>query len=352
MGEVTAHLLESLAGRDELDVTAYAITWRGRDELVEALPPGVAASTRPFPARATRLLWPRVATPRIERWTGPVDVVHATAFVAPPSDAPVLLTIHDLTCIRFPEMCTTDTLTYPRLITVALERGATVHTYSDFIAAEVRQEFGLSDDRVIRVYPGLARTERGDPERGHRVAGVAHYVLALGTIEPRKNLPTLVRAFDLVAAAEPDVQLLVAGPDGWGIEAFEGACAAATHASRIRRIGYVDSGDRRDLLAGATALAFPSVYEGFGHPPLEAMRAGVPVVASNAGALPEVLGDAALLPDPHDAPAIADAMARVLRDETLRSELVARGRVRAASFEWSRQVEEFAALYQTIGRAP
>jgi len=345
VGEVTLHLLESLAARDDLDLAAYAITWRGREELDRVVPPGVRCATRPFPARATRVLWPRVARPTIERWTGPVDVVHATGFVAPPSAAPVLLTIHDLTFVRFPEMCTRDTLSYGRLIRVALDRGATVHTYSDFVADEVRATFALPPERVVRVYPGLAPTAGGDPVRGRRLARGERYVLALATIEPRKNLPTLVRAFDAVADGDADVHLVIAGPNGWGVESFDAACSAARNRGRIHRLGYVDDRDRRDLLAGAALLAYPSIYEGFGHPPLEAMGAGVPVVASSGGALPEVLGDAALLPDPLDIEAVSDALARALSDDDLRSRLRDLGGARAARYTWPHATGEIAQLY-------
>jgi glycosyltransferase involved in cell wall biosynthesis len=352
VGEVTWHLLESLVAFDDLDLAAYAITWRGRGDLEGVVPPGVDCSTRPFPARATRVLWPRLPRPKIEQWTGPVDLVHATSFVAPPSDAPVLVTIHDLTFVRFPEMCIADTLTYPRLLGVAFERGAIVHTYSDFVAAEVREHFDLPDDRVLRVYPGLAPTADGDPARGRQVARAERYVLALATVEPRKNLPALVRAFDHVAAGDGDLHLVVAGPSGWGAEEFDAACAAAHHADRIHHLGYVAAHDRRDLLAGAAALAFPSVYEGFGHPPLEAMQARVPVVASSAGALPEVLGDAALLPDPADDDAIADALARVLTDDALRRELIERGTALTRHYSWERQGSAFAQLYRDVAATP
>jgi glycosyltransferase involved in cell wall biosynthesis len=175
-------------------------------------------------------------------------------------------------------------------------------------------------------------------------------VLALGTVEPRKNLPALVRAFDLVAGNDPDVVLAVAGPDGWGVEAFESAVATSRHGDRVRRLGFQDEARRRDLLAGATVLAYPSVYEGFGHPPLEAMRAGVPVVASSAGALPEVLGDAALLPDPADVDAIAGALSRVLSDPDLRTSLVMRGRARVEHYTWGRAAERFALQYRELAR--
>jgi glycosyltransferase involved in cell wall biosynthesis len=348
VGQVTAALIDALAGRDDVDLAAYAVTWKGRHDLAASLPAGVSAATAPFPARLTRLLWPKVAFPRVERWTGPVDVVHATNFVAPPSRAPVVLTIHDLTVVHFPEMCTRDTLTYPHLIRVAIDRGATIHTFSEFVANETREHFGVPAERVVCIPPGIAATEQGDAPLGRSRAGADRYVLALGTVEPRKNLPALVRAFDRVASGDPEVSLVLAGPDGWGVDDLDEAVRAAGHADRIRRLPYQDDAQRRDLLAGASVLAYPSVYEGFGHPPLEAMRAGVPVVASNAGPLPEVLGDAALLPDPRDIDAIADALDRVLRDDTLRAELTTRGRARAARYTWTAAADAFAALYQRV----
>jgi glycosyltransferase involved in cell wall biosynthesis len=348
VGQVTAHLIEALAARDDVDLRAFAISWRGRKGLEAELSSNVLAATKPFPARLTRLLWPRTPRPHVEYWTGPVDIVHATSFVAPPSHGPVLLTVHDLTFVRFAEMCAGDTLTYPRLIRVALDRGAVIHTYSDCIAEEIVEHFALPPERVVRVYPGLAPTSGGDAARGRLLAGTDRYVLALGTIEPRKNLPMLVRAFDAVAADDPSVRLVIGGPDGWGAEAFAEACAAAHHGDRVMRLGYVDVRDRRDLLAGATVLAYPSIYEGFGHPPLEAMLAGVPVVASNAGALVEVLGSAALLPDPNDADAIAAALTRALTDRELRAELIRLGHERTDRYTWDRAAGDFTALYQEI----
>jgi glycosyltransferase involved in cell wall biosynthesis len=284
----------------------------------------------------------------VEYWTGPVDVVHATNYVAPPSRAPVLVSVADLSCVRYPELGTRDTRRYPRLIGVALDRGATVHTLSDFVAAEIREHFQVPADRVVRIYPGLVSVPDGDLGIGRTLAGAARYVLALGTVEPRKNLPTLVRAFDSVCDTAPGVVLVVAGPDGWGVEAYGEAVAAARHPDRIRRLGYVSEAERAGLLAGATMLAYPSVYEGFGFPPLEAMQAGVPVVASSGGALPEVLGDAALLPDPDDVDALAGAIATVLDDRDARSALIARGVERAQRYRWDRATPDFVALYQRL----
>jgi glycosyltransferase involved in cell wall biosynthesis len=348
IGQVTARLIQELSTIEGLEVMAYALTWRGRKHLTRELPGGVASKTRPVPARLTRFLWPRWAIPRVESWTGPVDVVHATNYVAPPARVPGLVTVADLTFARFPELSTADTRSYAPLVQVALDRGATVHTFSEFVAGEVREHFHLSADRVVHVSPGLASVTSGDPTRGRWLAGAERYVLALGTVEPRKNLPMLVQAFDAVAGAHPDTALVVAGPDGWGVTAYSEAVATARHASQIKRIGPVTDDDRVALVAGATALAYPSLYEGFGLPPLEAMQAGVPVVASNAGSLPEVLGDAALLPDPHDPDALAEALTSVLDDDEQRTVLVQRGYQQARKYTWTRATPEYVAAYRRV----
>lgn len=351
VGYMVGGMLDALAPRRDLELVTFAVTWRGRQDLAHVVPQGTGAATARVPARLARSLWAHADVPRVEHWTGPVDVVHAPNFVAPPARAPVVVTIHDLTFARYPEMCTADVLRYPRLIRRALARGATVHAVSEFVGNEVREEFGLAPDRVVTVYAGIRATVGGDATAGQRCAGARRYVLALGTVEPRKNLPSLVRAFDALAASDRDVQLVVAGPDGWGADAFASACASAHHRSRIRRVGYVSERDRRDLVAGAAVFAYPSLYEGFGHPPLEAMAAGVPVVAARAGALPEVLGDAALAIDPRDDDGLAEALAAALDDEALRASLVERGSRRAESFSWARAGDELAALYHRLHTA-
>jgi glycosyltransferase involved in cell wall biosynthesis len=348
IGEVVRGFVGELATRRELDVTAYAITWRGRSSLAGQLPPGVRAATAPVPARFVRSRWMSSDRPRIERWTRGVDVVHATNYVPPPSRSPVLASVYDLGFVRFPELCTADALQLPTLLRRGFARGAWAHTTSDFVADEVRAEFGLADERVVRIYPGVPVTVGGDAASGRRLAGAERYVLAVGTIEPRKNLPVLVAAFDHVAALDPDVALVVAGEDGWGADAFTDACTRASHRDRIHRLGYVSDEGRRDLLAGAQVLAYPSRYEGFGFPPLEAMSADLPVVATRAGAVPEVTGDAALLVDPDDEEGLAEALHLALTDDALRARLVERGRARVQSFSWSAAGDQLVDLYCTL----
>ena len=338
--------LSALARRPDLDVAAYALTFRGRGGLAAQVPTGVRAASRPMAARLLRALWRRTDHPVIERWTGPVDVAHGTNFVAPPARAAAtVVTVHDLTPVRFPELSTPDTRQYPGLLARALRRGAFVHTPSAAVAAEVVELLGVPAERVVAVHHGVPPVAAGDPVVGRRLAGAERYVLALGTIEPRKDLPSLLAAFDAVAAALPDLRLVVAGPDGWGTSAFEDALARTAHRGRVVRLGWVEDPERGALLHGAWAYAYPSLYEGFGFPPLEAMAAGVPVVATTAGALPEVLGDAARMVEPGDVDALAAALLR-LDDAGERTALVQRGHRRVAAFSWDDCAAGLVALYR------
>lgn len=346
VGEVVNGLAPELARRPELEIVAYAVTLRGRHDLAAHLPAGVRAATRTFPARAVRQAWLRAEHPQIERWTGPVDVVHATNYVAPPTKAREVVSVYDLGFVRSPELVADDALDYPELLRRAIRRGAWIHTTSDFVRDEIIATFPIAPERVVRVYPGVPETERGDAARGRALAGTERYVLAIGTIEPRKNFPMLVRAFDAIASDDPELALVIAGTRGWGADEFDTALAAARHRGRVHAPGYVSADDRRDLLAGASVLAYPSRYEGFGFPPLEAMAAGVPVVATRAGAVPEVVGGAARLVASDDADAFADAVHTVLTDDGVRHDLVTRGNLRHDAFSWRSAAAELLALYE------
>jgi glycosyltransferase involved in cell wall biosynthesis len=289
----------------------------------------------------------------VERFIGAVDVVHGTNFVVPPTAvAAAVASVHDLTPVHHPELCDPATLAYPGLIRRALEHGAWIHTDSAFVAAEVMESFGADPARVRVVnpgVPGLAPVAEDHAEAFLRrllPPGMVRYCVAVGTAEPRKDLPGLVRAFGAVADRHRDVALVLAGPPGWGEDALTAAVDASPVRGRIVRTGWLDESDLSALLHRATLLAYPSLYEGFGFPPLQAMRAGVPVVATRAGSLPEVLGDGALLVPARDDDALAEALDTCLGDETLRRRLVHDGRAWSSRFSWDRCGEELEVLYQ------
>jgi glycosyltransferase involved in cell wall biosynthesis len=306
-----------------------------------------------MPARPLHALWRRYDHPALERFVGPVDVVHGTNFVVPPTaHAAAVMSVHDLTPVHHPELCNAATLAYPGLIRRALRRGAWVQTDSAFVAAEVVEAFGADPDRVRTVAPGVpdlpdvSEAAAAAVRRRLLPAGAAQYCLAIGTAEPRKDLPGLVRAFTAVAQRHPDVALVLAGPEGWGEDELRVAVEASPVRARIARTGWVETVELAALLQGARVLAYPSRYEGFGFPPLQAMRARVPVVATRVGSLPEVLGDAALLVAPGDRDGLAAALDGCFDDEGLRSRLIAAGEAWVRRFSWERCGHELEQLYR------
>jgi len=349
--------LQALSERDDLDVSAYAVSWLRRDVVAAHVPAKVRVQQRPMPARPLHAAWKRGSTPKVEWFFGKVDVVHGTNFVVPPTKhAGTVVTVHDLTPLHFPELCTPATLAYPDLIRRALRRGAWVHTVSDFVASEVVDAFEVDPSRVVTVahgvpeLPSVSLGEAGRLVERYLPDGAARYILAVGTAEPRKDLPGLVRAFDQLASrsGHDDLVLLLAGQPGWGDDALTAAIDHAQAAKRIIRTGWVDDVTLSALLSQAAVLAYPSLYEGFGFPPLQAMVAGAPVVATRAGAIPEVVGDAAVLTAVGDTDGLAGALDQVLTDAELRARLIAAGTARAATFSWDRCGEGLAHLYRRI----
>jgi len=344
VGNAVAGTLRALAARRDLHVGAYGLTLTGWRALPAALPAGVQPASLPMPAGPLLRLWAHVDIPRAELWTGTVDVVHGTNFVVPPARrAARLVSVWDMTPVRFPQLATATSRRYPHLIRRAVRAGAWVHTGSSFVAAEIVEHFGVPPERVKVVPPGVDRPASRQPKTGGRP-----YVLGLGRVEPRKDFPGLVRAFDELAGSHPDLELVVAGPPGWDEDRLGQAVRASPYRDRIRRLGWVD--DAASLIAGAQVFAYPSLYEGFGLPPLEAMALGVPVVATSAGAVPEVVGEAALLVAPGDTAALAGALERLLSDAAARAELVAAGERRAGLFTWEACAEGLVDAYRQLAR--
>jgi glycosyltransferase involved in cell wall biosynthesis len=346
---MTRAVLERVAAIDGIATTGLLVSWRGRGALEAELPPGVEKRALVFPARLAHQAWRHLNHPVVPGF----DVVHGPNFVVPPAaGAAELVTVHDLGPWRFPELVSRHSLAYPRLLERAVARGAHVHVVSAFVGEEVA-DLGVDPDRIHVIHNGFdaggAAGGSGDPTRGRNLVG-GPYVLSVGTIEPRKDLPTLIRAMAAVWDAQPDLRLAHVGADGWGTSEFDAAVAELTagQRSRLVRLGYVDDATRADLQAGAELLAFPSIYEGFGLPPLEAMARRTPVVATTAGALPEVCGDAAVLVTPGAPDALAAAIVGVLTDDENRRRLIEAGAEQVRRFSWDATAEGLVGLYTAL----
>jgi glycosyltransferase involved in cell wall biosynthesis len=309
----------------------------------------------PLPARILLRSWQHVDVPRIDRWLRPARVLHATNYLTPPSRLPTLVSVYDCSFVRYPELCTPEVRALEPIVRRAVARGATLHTGSQFVADEIEEIFGPglgAAGRLVVIPLGVPELA-GDTKFPHAIADRldgSPFVLAIGTLEPRKNYPHLISAFREIAARDTETHLVIAGPDGPARAEIDAAAAALPAALRERVIlaGPVSDAGKRALLERATVLAYPSLYEGFGFPVLEAMTAGVPVVAARAGSIPEVAGDAALLVEPTDEAALGDAIERVVNDAELRRELVARGHDRVKEFAWADTARALASFYRQL----
>jgi glycosyltransferase involved in cell wall biosynthesis len=305
IGSAVAEIVNALSALENAPaVVPYTLSFRARNLRSEAPP-----ETRfvPIPARILLHSWTRAEVPRIDRWLKPAQVMHATNYLTPPSRLPTVVSVYDCSFVRYPELCTPEVRAFEPIVRRAIARGATVHTGSEFVADEIEEIFarGLrAAGRLVVIPLGIpALAEAASmPAALESQLGGAPYVLAIGTLEPRKNYPHLVHAFGLVAQDHADVRLVIAGHDGPARASVDAALSRLRPEVRARVIlpGGVSDTVKRALLERATVLAYPSIYEGFGFPVLEAMAASVPVVAARAGSIPEVAGDAAVLVEPTD----------------------------------------------------
>lgn len=341
VGAMAAHIFDHLAVRDDLLVTGYMYGYGAGAELLAKLPTGIAAEHKRVPARFMNSIWDRIGWPKLSGF----DLVHGINYVLPPSSGAVeLVTIHDLTPWRFPEMVAPGISDFPALAERAIERGAHVHTVSKHVAAEVVEYLGVDESRVTPIQLGTTWLDRGNTERGKTRAG-GEYVLAIGTIEPRKDYPTLIKAMNFVWDSHPDLKLVIVGKEGWGVESFNAAVSESASPGNIVHLGYVDSSTKADLLAGCEMLAYPSIYEGFGLPVLEAMSIGVPVISTQIGSVIEVAGNAAQLVPVQSPTALAGAILDMLEDDEARKHFSVAGPRHAAQYSWENTAEKIAELY-------
>jgi glycosyltransferase involved in cell wall biosynthesis len=318
--------------------------------------PAVTTRRLALPPRWLTRLWLRLRVPvPVEVVTGPVDILLAPDFVAPPAArARPVVTVHDVSYLTVPQYADPGLRRYlTAAVPRSLRHAAHVVAVSEATRHDIIRYLGLPTERVSVVYNGVDQAFR--PLDAAETSAVRarldlppRFVLIVGTLEPRKNHAGLIRAFAHLSAEDPALGLVVSGRRGWLEEPIFAHVRRLGLEERVRFLGPVPDVDLPALYNLATVFAFPSWYEGFGLPPLEAMACGTPVVTSTGGALPEVCGPAALIVEPGDEAGLATALRRLLHDDSLRASLRQRGLEQAARFTWEATARQLFEVLQRV----
>ena len=346
VGEWVHCLVAALPGtdadREPIDLTVFSSSWK--DRLLTSFAPGITVIDRRVPVSLLNYGWHRLGWPAVETLTGRAfDIVHSPhPLVIPSRGAAQVVTIHDLDFLDHPEHTTAEIhRDYPRLVRHHAHRAAQVIVPSRYTADQVARRLGVSA-KAITICPNGAPAWTPRP----RQPEPAH-LLFVGTLTPRKNIRVLIDAYTQLLQKRPETPpLVLAGPPAAESAEWRVALERPLLRGRVRCTGYLAKAELKGYYEAACALVIPSLNEGFGIPALEAMTIGVPVVAADRGALPEVVGDAGLLVDPTDPSALAEAIDRVTRDQAFAKVCVERGFVQAARYSWDASARALRQAYE------
>jgi len=348
------NLIEALADIDSVNRYTLYVT---KKEAVERF-------ANRWPNVHLRLTLPHTPLVRIpltltvELRRRPVDILHVQYTSPPFTPCPVVNTIHDLSFEHLPETFKRRSWRQMRLtIRRSAQSAAHILTDCDFARDDILKTYGIAPERVTAV--PLAAAVRFSPVRDERELdrvrnkyGInGKYILTVGSIQPRKNIPRLIRAYSMLCSErnlEPLPKLVVVGKRGWLYEDTLATAESSTVRDRIILTGYVDDKDLPALYSAASCFVYPSYFEGFGIPPLEAMRCGTPTITGDRTCFPEIIGDAGLMVDPFDEQAIKRGIMRVLTEQTLRDELIEKGLKRANSYDWLKTARQTLDVYESV----
>ena len=347
------HLLQSLSTIPDFDYTVFLSDRTAREHFSRM---SFCRSRLPTHRPAVRIAWEQFVQPFALRHEH-IDLLHALAFAGPLAiSIPWIVTIYDLSFMRYPQSFNTANRIWLRwAVGNSVRRANHIIAISESTRRDLISLFGARSDQVTVVYcgtdPAFARPRDPAEVEGHRtrLRLPDRFVLHVGTLEPRKNIARLVHAFARAKrAARLPHKLVLIGARGWKYTDVDQAIEQEHLKDDVIFSNYVPQDELPLWYRAADLFVYPSLYEGFGMPPLDAMASGTPVVTSNAASLPEVVGDAGLQVAPDDQAALADAIVRALVEPGLREQLVARGLRQAARFSWARAAHETADIYRAV----
>jgi len=359
IGRYTRELVKALSQHSELlPLPHYRLFVAGANDTPrEALGPHFTWHRTALSKRWLERLWYRLRLPLwIEGWTGPLDLFHQPDFVLPPVKAktPTIVTIHDLSFVREPDSVMTGMSRHlNKWVPWSVNKATHVIAVSEATRQDLIELYQTPPEKITTIYHGVTPhfAPVTDPAQLEAVRqkyglGAAPFILSVGTIQPRKNYQRLIQAFAQLPTGEHN--LVLAGGMGWQAEEILAEARKPALKNRVLLPGFIADEDLPALFSAADLFAYPSLYEGFGLPVLEAMACGTPVVCSNNSSLPEVAGEAGLQVDPLDVQAITATMADVLVSNSLHEEMSAKGRKQAAKFTWRQAVKDLMGLYQRL----
>jgi glycosyltransferase involved in cell wall biosynthesis len=350
------NLIEALAQIDSTNsYTIYVTTDDARDRFHQRWPNFIVRSTLPH----TPLI--RIPlTLSAELRKNPVDVLHVQ-FTAPPfCPCPVVVSIHDLSFEHLPQTFNRRSRTQLRLtVRHSARRAARILSLSEHTRCDIMETYGIEAERIKAIPLAAPKhfapvDDQSELQRVRHIYGIdGDYILSVGSIQPRKNLARLIKAYaslrgDHSAAKLP--KLVLVGKCAWLYDQTLRALEESGVKESVVLTGYVPESDLPALYTGALCFVYPSYFEGFGLPPLEAMKCGAPVIVGNRTSLPEVVGDAALAVDPFDVDAIAQAINLLISNSQLREELSVKGQKRAAAFDWQETARKTLMVYEEVAR--
>lgn len=356
----TSQLVENILKIDKKnEYTLFGISLRqkglleGYVEKCSALNKKVKGKIFSIPQTLGNFLWNRLHLLNIESLVAKIDVFHSSDWIEPPSNARKVTTVHDLVIYKYPES------SHPDIVQTQKRRLKWVKKESDLIIADsqatkndIVEILRIKTSRIKVVYPGIkeifkiASSQEIDAvSRKYNLE--QDYILAIGKREPRKNLDRVLSAFEkflthpLISTRKRLPELIIVGRRGWG--------KGIAPSKRVRILGFVPQTDLPALYSGAKIFVYPSLYEGFGLPVVEAMACGCPVITSNRGSLKEVSGDAAIFVDPEISDDIAIKLSKLFIDNNLRQELVKKGKENARRFSWEQSAKKIVEIYEKLG---
>ena len=359
IGRYARELTGALASVD--NATDYRLFAAGAK--IAELPQPPAANFTWKPTRVTSewlaRLWHRARVPLpVEAFTGSIDLFHATDFVLPPtrSRSRALLTVHDLSFVRVPSAASPPLKAYlDAVVPPSVEAADHILADSEATKADLIDLYKTPQDKISVLYSGVNPRFRRVEDPGARQAvrqkyGLANisYILSVGTVQPRKNFSRVVQALAALRQTGRDLHYAIAGGSGWLQDELWETIERTSMTDYVHLLGLVADQDLPALYSGARSLLMASLYEGFGLPVLEAMACGAPVITSNVSSLPEVAGKAALLVDPHDTEAIAEAILRLETNDEARNQLMRSGYEQAEKFTWERAARQLKSVYDDM----